>query len=101
MACTRTTFQAFVTRITAEWLNKADALLVALGCATTKEEAQLHLEIMTKTEINNLINDLQTQINNLNTRITELESCNDGYCIKVVAAMPAQPDPNTIYHVTG
>ncbi len=101
MACVKTTFQKYVTRVTADWLNSVDALLVALGCATTKPEAQAALDIVPRDEYQTQINLLQSQINTLVARVEALEACNSGYCIRVVTALPATPDPNIIYHVTG
>ncbi len=101
MACVKTTFQKYVTRVTADWLNSVDALLVAIGCATTKDEVQVNLDIVPRDEYQTQVNLLQSQINTLNAQIEVLEACLDGYCIRVVTALPATPDPNVIYHVTG
>lgn len=102
MACARTTFTKFVTRIESAWLNRVDALLVAIGCAETKAQVQANLGIMTSSEINALINNLQGQINTLSAQVETLEAClPSGYCFKVVASLPASPDPNIIYFVTG
>jgi hypothetical protein len=99
--CNRTVFKDTVTRITSAWLNQVDKLMIAIGCAETKAQAQAALEVVPRPEYQEQINLLQSQINTLTARIEALESCNDGYCRKVVAALPAQPDPNTIYFVTG
>jgi hypothetical protein len=102
MACDRTLFTKYVTRITAAWLNKVDAVVVALGCSTTKQEVIDHLDVMTTTEIQALFNAQQSQINQLNARIEALEAClPDGYCFEVVTALPVTPNPGIIYYVTG
>lgn len=102
MACLRTTFTAYVTRIRAEWLNKVDAIVVALGCANTTAEVRANLGVLTSDEIQVLINNLQSQVNTLSARVEALEDClPDGYCFKVVASLPASPEANIIYYVTG
>jgi hypothetical protein len=103
MACERTTFTSQVTRITAAWLNSIDALKVAIGCATTKAQAQAALDIVPRTEYQTQINSLQAQINSLQLQVDTLEQClaEGNYCIRVVTALPGTPDPNIIYFVTG
>ena len=102
MPCDKTIiFTDTVTLIPAWWTNSVEALRQALGCATTKAEAQAALDIVPQGEYQAQINLLQSQINTLNAQVEALEACNGGYCIRVVAALPATPDPNIIYHVTG
>lgn len=101
MTCQRTTFVARVTRITAEWLNAVDKLMVAIGCAENKSQAQSALDIVPRSEYQTTVNLLQSQITTNTTDIDTLETCLDGYCIRVVAAMPATPNENIIYFVTG
>jgi len=95
------TFQDTVTRVTADWLNAIEAIRQLLLCSTTKAEAQAALDIVPRDEYQTQINLLQSQVNTLNAQVEALEACNDGYCIRVVTALPATPDPNIIYHVTG
>lgn len=100
--CKRTVFTATVTRITADWCNAVDKLLVAIGCAENKSQAQAALDIVPRSEYEATINNLQSQINNLQTQIDVLEACLPaGYCFQVVTALPATPDANIIYFVTG
>lgn len=100
--CKRTVFQDTVTRITASWCNQVDKLMVAIGCAETKQEAQNNLDIMPRSEIQQLVNNLQSQINALNARIESAEGClPSGYCFKVVSALPDPVDENIIYFKTG
>ena len=99
--CERLTFQQEVTRIDADWLNAIDKIKVLLNCSETKEQAQAVLDIVPRAEYQTAINNLQAQINTLVARVDSLEACLDGYCIKVVSALPATPAPKIIYYVTG
>lgn len=101
MACSRTVFVAGVTRITAEWLNAIDKIKVALGCGETKEQVQSALDIVPRAEYQTTVNLLQGQINVNAADIDTLETCLDGYCIRVVTSLPATPNENIIYFVTG
>ena len=102
MACERKVFTAQVTRIPATWLNAVDKIRVIVECAETKDQMRAALDLLTSVEIQQLINNLQSQININASDIDDIEAClPSGYCFQVVASLPATPNPNIIYFVTG